>query len=484
MFVTISPFYTIRNEANASFLIKVDKIINPDKNDFSVFSIPPFLGYILSHIGDDEYPKSITKISEVINVPSSSIKYFVEQLIENKDKKEFKISDSFSLILPIKLLSCYENKQDSIIYESPSFNGLGEYNTSRPSFPTSANLMVTTRCTTDCVYCYANRNLKPALKTEKLLNIIEELHSGGTVNLTLTGGDIFAHPDWEDILKCVRQFDYKPFLSTKTPLNYDQIKTLRELGYDEIQFSLDSIYPEILSKLIKVNSDYINKVETFFRDCSELCLDVQIRSVLTKINASKKHIDAQYRFLSNFRCIKEWDMTPAFFSPYKQQEYKSLEANNDDLIHVFEFSKRNDLQFKVGLSKINKSGYKLKKYDTVEEYICRNQICMANTTCLSILANGDCSICEMLYDNSEYLLGNVNDFSISDIWNSKKALNLYHMSQNNVPKDSPCHKCEVFDKCRNDFGKRVCYLDIVKYGKRKFDPDPRCPHAENVDLIL
>lgn len=140
--------------------------------------------------------------------------------------------------------------------------------------------------------------------------------------------------------------------------------------------------------------------------------------------------------------------------------------------------------YKVKLNKISDKGYVLKKFKTTEEYVCYNQICMANTSCISILANGNCSVCEMLYDNPEYILGNVNESSVREIWNSEKALNLYTLSRQQFPESSPCKTCESFEKCRNDFGKRVCYIDISKSGKSKWFPDPRCPHAEEIDVIL
>lgn len=120
----------------------------------------------------------------------------------------------------------------------------------------------------------------------------------------------------------------------------------------------------------------------------------------------------------------------------------------------------------------------------MEGYVSKNQICVANTTGISILANGDCSVCEMLYDNPEYILGNVSNQSITEIWNSDKALGLYTLKQTLFPEDSPCHDCGVFEKCRNSYGKRVCYLDIAKSGNQKWYPDPRCPQASPVDMIL
>lgn len=484
MFITLSPAYAIRNELNASFLIRVDKIIDRKNDNFSAFCIPPFMGYILAHIGDYEYGRSIKEIGNSLNISEMAVDNFVRQLIDNEEKKEFRIDDTQSVVLPVSLLMQAANKQEVVVFEEKGFDGLGDYAVRRPSVPVSANLMVTTSCTTDCIYCYANRNLKPILSTDKILSVIEDLHLQGTVNVSLTGGDIFANRDWRVILRKVRLEGYKPFLSTKTPLNQEQIAFLRELGYDEIQFSLDSSDADILSSMVNVGSGYIQRVETFLRECSSLGLDVLIRSVLTKLNASIDRVTALYDFLSKFGCVKEWVMTPAFFSAYKAKEYASLEVRNEDLKDAYDFSKKENLAFRVGLNKITKDGYVLKRFADVKEFVCGNQICMGNTTCISILANGDCSVCEMLYDNPEFLLGNVSESSIKEIWNSDKALSLYSMNQMDFPQDSACKDCRVFDKCRNGYGKRVCYIDIAKTGHSKYSPDPRCPLAEDCGVIL
>lgn len=484
MYIALSPSYSIRNEEDTSFLIKVEKIIDVDQKSFGAFCIPPFMGYILAHIGDQKYPESILSISAALNVSPNAIKNFVEQLIENPESKNFKISETLSVILPSKLLIKSSQIPVPNVNEEKNFDRFAPYTVKRPSVPLYANLMVTTDCTTDCLYCYADRTLRPSLKTDKIIGIIKELSDQGTINLTLTGGDIFAHKDWHIILKHVRQYGYKPFLSTKTPLTLEQIQWLRSLGYEELQFSLDSSSIAVLERLIKVKEDYLDKVTSFLRNCSELGLNVLIRSVLTKHNASKNMLEKLYTYLTQFKCIKEWVMIPAFFSKYKQHYYKSLEVSNDDLIYAYELKKRDNLAFKVGVSKISEKGYVLKRFECTEDYVCRNQICMANTTCLSILANGDCSICEMLYGDPAYILGNVNLSTIREIWNSPKALGLYTMQQKEFPLSSPCRTCSVFDKCRNEFGKRVCYLDISKSGHTQWDPDPRCPNSEDVNLIL
>ena len=92
----------------------------------------------------------------------------------------------------------------------------------------------------------------------------------------------------------------------------------------------------------------------------------------------------------------------------------------------------------------------------------------------------------MLYDNKEYLIGNIRNQSLSEIWNSSKALALYAPIQENISMKSPCHSCSVFTKCKKSIAKRVCYVDIAKvHENNSFDfPDPRCPMAEKVNVIL
>lgn len=484
MFVSLSPTYSVRNEANASFLIRVEKIIETTQDTFGAFSIPPFMGFILAHIGDEEFDASILTLSKRLNISPISIKKFVNQLIDNPEKKEFKYSNTQSIVLPSNLLTLFPHKPSPLVYEEGEINPVAEYVIQRPSVPLYANFMVTTACITDCLYCYANRTLTPTLNTEKIISVLKELHDQGTINVMLTGGDIFAYKDWEIILKEAVKYGYKPFLSTKTPLNKDKIMLLRDLGYEEIQFSLDSASSEILQPLVNVDSTYLDRVSSFLKHCSELKMNVLIRSVLTKKNASKEKLIELYTYLSQFSCVKEWVMTPAFFSQYKREHYKHLEVDNQDLIEAYNLSKEDGLAFRIGLNKISNNGYVLKRHRDVEEFVCQNQICLGNTTCLSILANGNCSVCEMLYDSPEYILGNVNNSTIREIWNSPKALDLYTMKQKEFPQSSSCKSCSVFEKCRNGFGKRVCYVDIAKSGFSKWDPDPRCPNSENIDLIL
>jgi len=442
------------------------------------------MGFILAHIGDYELEASLRFISSKLGVRSQSIKHFIDQIIGNHESKSFVIDDNQSVVLPPELLCKSEYKPTVNVWEASDFNINADYIVKRPDMPISINLMITTRCTTDCIYCYADRTLQPIMDTNKIIDLIEELHNGGVINITLTGGDIFTRKDWPCILKKLRQYGYFPYLSTKTPINESEIAILKKFGYEEIQFSLDTNSESILKELVKAPNGYFKKVKEFLKNADKFGLKVLVRSVLTRLNSDIEKVNELYKFLSGYDAVKEWTITPAFFSKYKEDKYKRLEVQNSDLKEIYLLARQENLKFPIGLNKISKNGYKLKDTENIEDFVRRNQICLANTTGMSILANGKCSVCEMLYEDEEFLLGDVHESSIRDIWNSSKALELYFLNQQTIDSTSPCIKCTVFSECRHGYGKRICYLDIKKSGKSSSFPDPRCPMADDYNIIF
>ena len=58
---------------------------------------------------------------------------------------------------------------------------------------------------------------------------------------------------------------------------------------------------------------------------------------------------------------------------------------------------------------------------------------------------------------------------------------MYYLSLEQIQEKSPCKKCSIFTKCRQEYG-GVCWREVIKaYGNENWDyPDPRCPKAESV----
>lgn len=106
----------------------------------------------------------------------------------------------------------------------------------------------------------------------------------------------------------------------------------------------------------------------------------------------------------------------------------------------------------------------------------KRAICTGNLWNVVILPNGDVTICEELYRIPEFILGNISNSTLREIWNGEKALSLYNDPLKNRMKGQ-CSCCEDYISCRNGAG--VCWKSILMaYGKENWHyPDPRCPKA-------
>lgn len=485
MFLALNPKFEIRNEKNCSYLIKRNGTFDSEyeKGTESVTILPLVIGYILQMVGMKPYQQSLNYLSEKLKVSVNSLDIFLKR-ISTDGTKRIQFCKKTITIPPYVLVRTQKvrNVKDIQPVNLKRFNQFGEQ---RPKTPINVNFMITTKCTTDCCYCYAKRHFDYELSLEEICSIIDECYKLGVVNLNLTGGDVFARKDWRSIIRKARFYEYNPFLSTKTPITDNDISFLKDVGITEIQFSIDSIENETLKDMINVKEDYISKVEKMFESCNNSGIKLCIRTVLCRQNTDLEQFGKLYTFLSKFQNIKDWVLTPAFFSEYKML-YEKYAVSNNSLIEISEFVKRLKTHFPIYLSKFNSCGYNLKQCKTVHDYVNINQKCYANSFSMSILSSGVCTICEMLYENKEYTIGNVRNQRIIDIWNGKKALDLYSPIQSQMTNNSPCHNCTVFDKCRTTLAKRVCYVDIAKVngiGSLTF-PDPRCPKSKDINVIL
>ena len=102
--------------------------------------------------------------------------------------------------------------------------------------------------------------------------------------------------------------------------------------------------------------------------------------------------------------------------------------------------------------------------------------CTANRDGFVILPDGRVTVCEELYDHSDFIIGDLKAQSVMEMWNSPKALSLIAPDQAAVP-EGPCKTCPTFAECNSVRGR--CWRDILKsYGWNKpHYPDPRCPKA-------
>ena len=111
-------------------------------------------------------------------------------------------------------------------------------------------------------------------------------------------------------------------------------------------------------------------------------------------------------------------------------------------------------------------------------------MCTGNQRTFIILPDGKVTICEELYWHPAFIIGDVHDNTIEEIWTGEKAVGLFNIAQDMISEGSPCKTCGSFTACRRPRG--VCWKMILKgYGMEHWDyPDPRCPMAPPLKNVI
>lgn len=342
--------------------------------------------------------------------------------------------------------------------------------------PMTAVLMPNSDCSTDCIYCYADRRKQAQMPLEKIEAFIRECKEERIMRLIISGGDIFRHKEWKKIISCIKGNGYDiGLLSTKTPIKKEDAAYIKEHN-GRLQFSLDSADPTILKRLWNVSENYFNKIKQCFHEIEDSGLKFRVATVLTNINSTPKMIEELYRFISQFKSINTWTIRVALKSLYSKSNFEDLklsstayEAINEKIEQLKRISNIEIIWDGIDTKHYFKGDNGSKSFGGAR--------CSANYSNIMVLPDGKVTICEQLYWNPKYIIGNINVQSIREIWNSPEALNLAFPKQKAFRPESPCAKCKIFDECYS-YPNR-CIVDILKgYGEENDDfPDPRCSKA-------
>lgn len=90
-------------------------------------------------------------------------------------------------------------------------------------FPYAGQWELTCRCNLACVMCYTDpfntpERVKHELRYEEIVRILDELHEAGCLELTFTGGEPFARPDFLDIYTSAKRKGFRLTIFTNGTL--------------------------------------------------------------------------------------------------------------------------------------------------------------------------------------------------------------------------------------------------------------------------
>lgn len=351
------------------------------------------------------------------------------------------------------------------------------------SGPLLVTLMLTNRCLTHCRYCYADTatSVKQPLPTPRILELIQEAARLPVQQVNLMGGEIFLHPDWKLILSELVKLGIAPeYISTKIPFTSRHLSDLKETGYHSlIQISLDACSSEVLQESLQVHEDYLEEMINGLHLLDQSGFDYQVSTVLTTYNCDRRILTELFSCLSTLKHLRDWRITPVSNSiAMDHSEFVRLKASKEQIESVFNYLEEEVVPtsaFSIVLNRelINKKFYT----DQGGSAHFKGAVCSALNTHLFILPDGKVTICEQLYWNPRFVIGDVNHASLKEVWDSPAALSLMNLAQKDIQGESQCKSCLQFEEC---FGaQNRCWSDVIKaYGADCWGyPDPRCEFA-------
>lgn len=475
--IVLNPQYTMKPEKGFALLL------NSDAADFSINinrPIHPIHAMIFCFADGSAFDAVVRNATAYLEIEESIIIRFLENLIENEQEVRTTINGMNVYFPPYTLIRSFSSpylsySPDDFVYDEVDLT----YR--RHATPTTITLMVNNICKTDCFYCYADKRVRVSMQLSwnRITEIIREAKENHVIHFEIIGGEVILYEKWKELLLELNRWGYIPMLSTKIPLKEEDIAFLKTIHLKHLQFSVDTLIDSHLKSILRVNADYMNKLNNTFELLKKYGVRFNVHTILNKYNDSVADMDSIYEYLSHFDNVEYWKCDLVGPSLYNQIPFNEMEGKRNRLCEIKTYleAKAAIAPFPVysfNLPEEENNDMEKNEQEKIVEFMNRGY-CSGNFSNLFILPDGKVTICEELYWHSAFILGDLNTQSLMDIWNSDKAVHLYQLKQSEIPADSRCHQCKVFDNCRSF--KQVCYKQIVKkYGSDKwYYPDPDCP---------
>ncbi len=479
----LNHFYKLRHDLKRTYLLSsndVNKKYTDCVQHEWMSRIHPVIAMALTLFDE---PQTLSELKEVFssffNMPENEAEDFIKLFLDNAET--FTIDyDGVSNYLPKNIVIDVAEQFAAPIHYSPEQFAYKEldFKRERPYFaPFTLVFMVNNTCATDCVYCYADKSVKATpIAFERLKTIVEEARELNVTKFAVVGGEVLLYKQWKELFRLLQENNLgETMISTKVPIDEETVIALKEFDL-RVQISLDAINSSRLQQILNVGSTYAEKIRHTIGLLEKHQVTFQVATVLTKYNHCIEDLNAIYKFLSQFERLRRWEIRVAFKSLYSRGDFDKFKLSHEDVNQVDVWVK--DVQQKTKMHILWSSSAENKYFKGEKgSRSFQGSRCSANYSNLFILPDGKVSICEQLYWNPRFIIGDLTKQSIKEIWNSPEALRLAFPRREDFRESSVCKTCGLFDECM-DFPNR-CIADVLKgYGMDNWDyPDPRCCKA-------
>jgi radical SAM protein with 4Fe4S-binding SPASM domain len=373
-------------------------------------------------------------------------------------------------------------------------------NQRRPASPLTLNLMFSNACETNCVYCYAHRRVVPLskqLSTERWIGIFHEAHSLGIEQVSLSGGDPLFRKDSLTLLAELIKLKMLFLLSTKCHVTREKADRLVDIGMTmpvnqytrEIQLSMDGP-DEKTADVLAGSPGYFQRAIDSVRNLVGRGFNLRVKAVVTPLNTPRV-----YEWIKLLTDLGVSQLSVAAYNKTFHRHDDGLFLSKEDRTSIAEQCRRANADFPgIDLRMSGLESASAQEVPTVPTKTYRVEIaagpgnrtkdkaeqwknrshCSGGRSSMTITPDGKVVLCDTIPQEGIFVVGDVTDQSIMDVWNSEELLNLAYPPRDKFA-GSACYDCSDFTECQSKAG--YCFRDtFFNYGSA-FGPPPKCPLA-------
>ncbi len=307
---------------------------------------------------------------------------------------------------------------------------LDEYFKDEPQL-TNLHIEITSKCNERCVHCYIPHDSKANhIKTDLFYNIIEQCKDMKVLHLTLTGGEPMLHKNFIDFLKKCKDNNFSVnVLSNLTLLTDEIIEEMKENRLLSIQVSLYSMDSNIHNAITQKKGSFEITKNAILK-LKKNNVPLQISCPIMKQNKNCYKDVLKWAKINNFNVGCDYVIIAR--CDHTTQNLRSRLSIND----IKEVISDKIVYEPRYLELLEKESVEKKNItpDDIVCSVCQSSICIAD--------NGNVYPCAGWQG---YVVGNVYETSLKDIWNNSKNINyLRGLRKRDFPK---CIECLEKDYC-------------------------------------
>ena len=286
-------------------------------------------------------------------------------------------------------------------------------------------LELTYRCNLDCFFCYNDVSLKGTpLATEQYFALLDELAELGTLQLSLSGGEPLAHPDFFKIGARARELGFVVRIKSNGHALRDVLarRVRDEIDPYAIEVSLHGARAETHDRQTRVPGSFTRLVENL-GGLAELGLRVKINSTLTAYNEGE--IEGMFALADSlgFPLQVDPDVTPR---DNGDLEPLAVRASRAGLVRLFEIETERGSARAAAMGDSSASGEAAaggvpaiqRQGDADQPHPASGKHCGAGSSNIAIDPYGNVYPCVQW----RRPVGNLHQASISEIWSTSPSL--------------------------------------------------------------